>query len=70
MDPSSAYSNVELGTRQYPFKAMDDPFREMMSLAAQLEGVKVRIFLKHGSNLTMHSIDMPLVTANAQIYIE
>jgi hypothetical protein len=65
VDPSSAFSNVELGTRQYPFKAIDDPFRELMNIAAQLDGVKVRIYLKHGSNLTMHSIDLPLVTANA-----
>jgi hypothetical protein len=34
VDPSSPKSNIELGTRAYPFKAMDDPFREMFNIGA------------------------------------
>jgi hypothetical protein len=33
IDPSSQLSNIELGTKSNPFKAMDDPFREMFDLA-------------------------------------
>ena len=31
VDPSSKASSIELGTQSYPFKAMDDPFREIFN---------------------------------------
>lgn len=29
VDPSSTNSNIELGTKQFPYKNLDDPFREL-----------------------------------------
>jgi len=66
VDPSSTSSHVELGTRLYPFKAIDDAFRELYSLAV-VGQLSATIFLKAGSNLTIHSIQMPLVSINSNI---
>ena len=68
VDPSSTHSNIELGTRAYPFKAIDDPFRELFTLAPLISGnssLIVYIYLKQGSNLTIHSKQMPIVTLNS-----
>ena len=59
VDPSSTLSNIELGTRAYPFKAVDDPFRELFTLAPLMSansGLIAKIYLKQGSNLTIHSV--------------
>ena len=68
VDPSSTDSHVELGTRSYPFKAIDDAFRELYSLAV-LGELSASIYLKAGSNLTIHSIQMPLVSLNSNIKV-
>eukprot|EP00347_Sterkiella_histriomuscorum_P010201 403377217 len=47
VDPSSNASNIELGTLHYPFKALDDPFREIFNYAAQYDET-FKIYLKHG----------------------
>jgi hypothetical protein len=76
IDPSSQLSNIELGTQQFPFKALDDPFRELFSLALLSPDFRpawalmINIRIKHGSNVTMHSIDMPLLAINSYITIE
>ena len=76
IDPSSQLSNIELGTKSNPFKALDDPFREIFEQAMiATEGKPageqmIFIRLKHGSNVTMHTLDMPLVTINSFISIE
>ncbi len=67
VDPSSS-KRFELGTRLYPFKCLDDPFRELFSYVVtnaitKLEGT-YNIFIKSATNLTLHSIDMPLILLN------
>ena len=74
MDQSSKNSFIELGTKDYPFKALDDPFRELFAYAINspthsIDGT-FKILVKYGSNLTMHSVDMPLIAINSQIIIE
>ncbi|TNV87906.1 hypothetical protein FGO68_gene6650 [Halteria grandinella] len=72
IDPSSTQSNVELGTKLFPFKAIDDPFREMFEVSSQVANTQVTIYLKYGSsvNLTMHSTDMPLILVDARVSIK
>jgi hypothetical protein len=72
VDQSSTNSLVELGTQNYPFKALDDAFRELFSYAINspthsIDGT-YKILIK--SNLTMHSVDMPLIAINSKIIIE
>ena len=31
VDPDTMNSNIELGTREHPFRAIDDPFRELFN---------------------------------------
>jgi hypothetical protein len=74
VDKSSTNSFVELGTKDYPFKALDDAFRELFAYAINsasksIDGTR-KILIKYGSNLTMHSVDMPLIAINSQIIIE
>jgi hypothetical protein len=74
VDQSSTNSFVELGTKDYPFKAFDDAFRELFaytvnSARKSIDGT-FKILIKYGSNLTMHSVDMPLIAINSQIIIE
>jgi hypothetical protein len=74
VDQSSTNSFVELGTKDYPFKALDDAFRELFahtvnSARKSIDGT-FKILIKYGSNLTMHSVDMPLIAINSQIIIE
>eukprot|EP00347_Sterkiella_histriomuscorum_P013996 403362565 len=69
VDPSSMSSNIELGTKQYPYKALDDPFREIFNYAAQFD-TTFKIYVKHGSNLTMHTNQMPLIILNSMIYLQ
>ena len=72
MDPSSSNSNIELGTKAFPFKALDDPFRELSTLKTLGEtGVsdKISLFLKFGSNLTIHTYEMPLLAIKTHITI-
>ncbi len=64
VDPSSMKSNIELGTKIFPFKALDDPFREIFNNAYSLNA-KFTIYLKQGSNLTVHSTIMPLLAVNS-----
>jgi hypothetical protein len=59
-----------LGTRNFPFKALDDPFRELFRFTVSnspndgnINGIR-KIFIKYGSNVTMHSVDMPLIAMN------
>lgn len=74
VDQSSKKSFVELGTKDYPFKALDDAFRELFAHALNSASYSIdgtyKILIKHGSNLTMHSVDMPLIAINSQIIIE
>ena len=74
MDQSSTNSFVELGTKEYPFKALDDAFRELFDYAINsvthtVDGT-YKILIKYGSNLTIHSMDMPLIILNSRIIIE
>ena len=64
VDPSSNFSNIELGTRSYPFKAIDDPFREVFNYASDRD-VKMIVNLKHGTNLTILTPVMPLLSLNS-----
>ena len=68
IDPSIELSNIELGTFEHPFKAFDDPFREIFNHAVNLEG-DFLINIRYGSNLTIHSIGMPLLILNTNITI-
>ncbi|CDW72908.1 UNKNOWN [Stylonychia lemnae] len=68
VDPSSSLSNIELGTIEYPFKQLDDPFREIFNQLSWL-GEEFIIYLRQGSNLTIHSEQMPLVLANSKVTI-
>ena len=74
VDQSSANSFVELGTKDYPFKALDDAFRELFSYAINSASHSIngtyKILIKYGSNLTIHSVDMPLIALNSKIVIE
>lgn len=57
VDPSSNSSNIELGTIEHPFKALDDPFREIFAMENTYKmQQKFIIYVKYGSNLTLHSI--------------
>ena len=69
VDPSLKISNIELGTKQYPFKAIDDPFREIFNYLAQYNE-NFTIFLKWGSNLTIHTNSMPLFAIHSTIYLK
>lgn len=60
VDPSSNFSNVELGTKLHPFKALDDPFREIFNYASDRD-LKFVVNLKHNSNLTILTPVMPLL---------
>ena len=65
---------MELGTKDYPFKALDDAFRELFAYAINSASYTIngtyKILIKYGSNLTIHSVDMPLIALNSQIIIE
>ena len=69
IDPQSE-SNIELGTLEHPFHALDDPFRELFNFAVEL-GVELNITvnIKHGSNVTLHSVDMPIFMLNMNFLI-
>eukprot|EP00347_Sterkiella_histriomuscorum_P002411 403368259 len=69
VDPQSNISNLELGLKQHPFKSLDDPFRELFN-NADGKFRNVKIFVKHNSNLTIHSVDMPLLALNINLTIE
>ena len=69
VDPSSNNSNIELGTISFPFKAMDDPFREIFKYAVALD-TNFTIRLMHGSNLTIFTLAMPLVALNTLVTLE
>ncbi len=68
MNPSSEVSNIELGTLSHPFKALDDPFREAVTVLSHLDPSLV-IYLEVDSNLTMHTFQMALVLLNSDIHI-
>ena len=36
VDPASNTSNLELGTKQHPYKNFDDPFREIYDVSSLL----------------------------------
>ncbi|TNV87766.1 hypothetical protein FGO68_gene11233 [Halteria grandinella] len=77
VDASSTLSNIELGTKKHPFKALDDPFRELFNHGVPYfanlgisEAQNFNVYLKHGSNATLHTDDMPLIIANVGIQVK
>ena len=73
VDPGSK-SNVELGTFSHPFKALDDPIRELFNFGIPILGLMqtpplISILVKHGSNTTIHSDTMPLIIASSDVLI-
>ncbi|TNV87896.1 hypothetical protein FGO68_gene393 [Halteria grandinella] len=76
VDPSSSFSNIELGTQNFPFKALDDPFRELFNFGVPALSKRVNslplitVNIMHGSNTTIHSDNMPLIMVNSDVLIQ
>ena len=77
INPASS-SNLELGTKSNPFMSLDDAFRELFNEAAPYFWLKNRnapptfnIWVADQSivNVTIHSVDMPLVSLFCNIII-
>jgi hypothetical protein len=73
VDPSSKASNIELGTKAFPFKSIDDPFREIFNSGLASVGgavsALITVNLKIGSNLTVFSGKMPILVLNSNMLI-
>jgi hypothetical protein len=46
--------NMELGTKSFPFRSLDDVFREIFN-SEKIFTKTINVFVKHGSNITIHS---------------
>lgn len=60
---------LELGTKDYPFRSLDDAFRTIFN-NNYIETMNFIINIKHGSNLTIHSEDMPLILLNSNVQLQ
>ncbi|CDW80901.1 UNKNOWN [Stylonychia lemnae] len=73
-DPTQYYvdnlskESIELGTQKYPFKQIDDPFREIFNNAYQQE-YNITINVKTNSPLYIFASNMPLVMLNQNFTI-
>ncbi|CDW79987.1 UNKNOWN [Stylonychia lemnae] len=57
-------SLIELGTRDYPFKSFDDPFRELVNNADLSSRLNVAVYLKKNSTLTIFYKEHPVFLIN------
>ncbi len=60
--------NLEFGTKQFPFRSLDDAFRTIFNNQHNNATLQT-IYINHGSNLSIHSEDMPLILLNSNIEI-
>ena len=61
------HPNLELGTKEFPFRSLDDAFRTLFNYNQHNETVKFTINIRHGANITIKSEDMPLILLNSNI---
>ncbi|CDW85269.1 UNKNOWN [Stylonychia lemnae] len=66
---SKADTLIELGTRKYPFKSFDDPFRELVNNADLSSHLNVTVYLKRNTTSTIFFKDHPVLIINLNIKI-
>lgn len=66
-DNNNFQPNIELGTKEFPFRSLDDAFRTLFNYNQHNETVKFTINIRHGANITINSEDMPLILLNSNI---
>ena len=66
IDPSSNKSEIELGTLQFPYRSLDDPFREIFN-NQQNQYLSADIFIKMGGNATIYSNYQPIIIYHSSI---
>jgi hypothetical protein len=65
---STLEPNLELGTKEFPFRSLDDAFRTIFNNNNQSFNYTINV--KHGSNLSIHSEDMPLIVLNSNVELK
>lgn len=68
MDPTSTL-DIELGTYDYPFRMLDDPFREAFNNFVDISPTII-VNVKEGANSTLFIKEMPLLLFNTNLKIQ
>eukprot|EP00347_Sterkiella_histriomuscorum_P016197 403354113 len=62
----SSTNDVELGTRDYPFRMLDDPFREVFNNFAD-QNPSIKVYVKAGVTTNFHAKQMPIILFNTAL---